>query len=174
MTYSIHTRNKRVVRARVILHGHEDSVSLGSRDVDHVCLGGLSPNAVNLDNLHCVTFKPHILRCKSSNINKVQEIGLSRLDVHGEGGGVIDQGCVGHGLSAGRVLVVDEALEQVTKLVVIPVGECNNALFIILTQVGVFRVRNDQSLAESFRVLASGVRVVPVRAGLIELYDLAC
>ena len=52
----------------------------------------------------------------------------------------------------------------------VPVRQRYNVFFIVMPDVGVVVVMDDKGLTPAIGVLALGVRVVPVRAGLVNLY----
>jgi hypothetical protein len=53
---------------------------------------------------------------------------------------------------------------------VVPVGKCENDLFIVQVLVRIFRVMYDQRSAKSVGILASLVAVVPICAWLVDLH----
>jgi hypothetical protein len=57
--------------------------------------------------------------------------------------------------------------EQVGQLVVVPIGHADDELFVVLERWA--RIVNDDGSAEAIAVLAAGMAVPPVGAGLAEL-----
>ena len=51
----------------------------------------------------------------------------------------------------------------------VPVGQCQRYLFVELSVVGIVRVVDDVLSTEAVWVLATAMRVIPVRARLIDL-----
>lgn len=54
----------------------------------------------------------------------------------------------------------------------VPVGQGDDALFVVLSEIRIFGTRKNKGLAEAIRVLALNMGVVPVGTGLVDLRSL--
>lgn len=165
----VHAPNHRVILTRIILHGDQDAVALSAGNVDHICIRRLSPDPVDFDNPHSVALDPEVLTGKSTHIGEVNQISFPGFHWRLQVSSVVHQCTVRHRLGAGGVGHADELFQKIWQQIMIPVGESQNQLLIILTQVRVIRVRDGESLAQTIRILATGMAVVPVGTSLIDL-----
>jgi hypothetical protein len=58
-------------------------------------------------------------------------------------------------------------------LIMIPVRQSKNQLLVIQIRIWIFRVVNDERASKAIWILPIYMRVVPVRAGLCDLFELA-
>ena len=73
------------------------------------------------------------------------------------------------GLRASRVGHADKPLDQRWHLLVIPVGERQDQLLVVLVCIRVLGIVDDERTPESVWILPAIVRMVPVRAWLSDL-----
>ncbi len=76
--YRVHVRHKREVCARVVLGREEETVALSCADVDHLGVGRLDVDAVDLDDAHGVVLEPQVLAGEGADVDGAEEIGPAR------------------------------------------------------------------------------------------------
>jgi hypothetical protein len=169
-TYSIHAGSNGEVLGGILLRGKEETDSLGSRDIDHLGLGLFSIDTINLDNAHGVILKPEVLSSKGTHVDHAEEVRSLGLDGESEVHSLVHQSGVRDRLSTRRVRLDHEELgDEILHLIVIPVRQCQNKLFINLLLVRKVLVVNNQRAAQTVGVLCAGVGVIPVSTRLVDL-----
>lgn len=116
-----------------------------------------------------MTLEPEVLAGKGTNVDDAELVRLARLDGDGEVLRLVHEGGLGHGLGAGRVGLCEELRDQVLHLVVVPVRQGEDELMVNFVLVGEVWVVDDERAAQTVGVLGVGVRVVPIRARLVDL-----
>jgi len=129
----------------------------------------MSVDAVDLDDGHVVAFEPHILSGKGTDVDHPHKVSLPRLEGHLQVLGVVEEGRLRHRLGTAGVLLAHEEVDQAGHLVVVPVGYADDNLLVVLVLVRVLGVVHNERTSYSIWVLALAVRVVPIRARLVDL-----
>ena len=171
-THLIHASDESEIGGCVIFGCNKNSVPLGHANVNHVGISWLRVDAIDLDDLHRVVFKPKVLRCECSHVDDVEHVRLAGLDGSGEVLCIVHQCCIRYWLCASRIGKVDELRHQGWYFIMIPVGQGEDALFVILTFERGIWVVDDQWSSQSIWILRLGMRVIPVRPDLIDLVPL--
>lgn len=169
----IHASNNRKVGGSIVLCGNQDAVALSSGQIDHVGFSGLGVNAVDFHDLHRMAFEPEILPGESSHVDDAEHISLTWLNLDVQILSVIHQGRLGDRLSTSWIGVAYEAGKLTRHLVVIPVRQSQNELFIILVLVWRVRILDDQCTTKAIWILARIMRMIPVGSRLVDLVALS-
>ena len=113
--------------------------------------------------------EPDILASECTYIDDSEHVGLPGVDCSGKILGVIEKGRFGNWLCSSGIGHTDETLQQNWHLLMIPIGDCENPLLVILAFVWGVGVIDDQSPAKPIRILPRKMRVIPVCPRLINL-----
>lgn len=113
-----------------------------------------------------MALEPDVLSGKSTNVDHTEQVCFAGLYCHSEVLGLIEQSSLWHGLCTGRVVLADEAGEQVRHLVMVPVRDGEDKLLVVLAFEWRVWVIDDEWPAQTVWVLAHHMAVIPVRAGL--------
>lgn len=144
-----------------------------SGQIDHLSLRRLSVDTIDLNDSHVVTFDPEVLTGKGADIGHSEEVGLARLDGNGEILRVVHQCRVRYWLGARGILEADEVVHESGKLIMIPVGDGDADLFVVLSGIRILGIVDEELSSEAIWVLCSAVRVVPICARLFNLQDVS-
>ena len=169
IAYFVHTANHGEVLRGIVLHGHQEAVSLCSGEVDHLGVCGLGPDAVNFDDSHRMSFNPEVLAGKGTDVGHAEEVRLARLHRHCKILGIVHESGIRDWFGTSGILVAQEVVDQPRHLVMIPIRQCDGHLFVVLSSVWALWIVNDQLPTPTIRVLAPRVRMVPIGAGLVDL-----
>ena len=153
-THLIHASNVRIIGRGIVLHRDENAVTLGGSKVNQVCFRSLGVDAVNFHNPHSVAFKPEVLTGKSTYVDDAEHISLSRFDWRFHIDGVIHEGRFWYRLSACWVGHTDEAFHEFRHLLVIPIGQGQYPLLIVLSLVRRFRIIDNQRSTKTVGILS--------------------
>ena len=160
-----------VVLGRGGLRGDEHTVALRGRDVEAVHGLRLGIDPVDLDDGHGVLVEMHVRGREGGHADHAHEVRLARLEGELNVLRVVDQVGVGDRLVAGRVQRRGEVgAEHGGELLVVPVREAEDNLLVVFAGVGGVRVVDDERAAQAVGVLPAHVGVVPVGAGLVDLW----
>lgn len=110
------------------------------------------------------------MRCKRPNIDHVNQICFPRNNFDLKALSIVHEGGLWHGFCAGGALDVDKLLDQLRYGPMIPIGEGENDLIIVVALVRVMGIMNNDWISEAFGVLPIIVRVVPIRSSLLGLF----
>lgn len=117
----IHACSVGEIGRSVILGSDEHTVALGCCEIYHFGGRRFGVYAINLNDLHCMAFKPDIVSGKARDVDDAEQVSLSRLDSRRKVLRVVEQGRLWHWLRAGRVGHAHEALEHVGHELMVPV-----------------------------------------------------
>ena len=117
-----------------------------------------------------MAFEPEILCSESCHVDNAEHVSLSRLNGNAEILGIVHERSVWHRLCACGIGKAEEAREKTGHLIVVPIREREHNLFIILILVRSIWVADDQGSTKTIRILPGCVRVIPICAGLFNLF----
>lgn len=120
-SHLIHAGNHRKVFGSIFLGGHQEPISLCSRDVYHVGFSRLGVDAIHLDNLHLMPFDPKVLASKGTDVRHPEEVGLSRLHRQCHVLRIVHESGVWDGLGTCGVLITHKEVDQARQLIMVPV-----------------------------------------------------
>ena len=153
-THLIHASNVRIIGRGIVLHRDKYAVTLGCSDVNQVCFRRLGVDAVNFHNPHSVAFKPEVLTSKSAHVDDAEHISLSRFHGRFEIVGIIHEGSFWYWLGPRWVGHTDETLHELRHLLMIPIGQSQYPLLIVLPFVGGVGISNNQWSTKTIRILS--------------------
>lgn len=169
VTYSVHAADHSIIYRRLVFGGDQEAVTLSSRNINHFSLGRISIDTVDLNYSHVVTFEPKVLTSKCTNVDDPEEIGFARLNSDGKVLSVVHKSCLWDRLGTSRIGFVEELWNQNLHLLVIPVRERYDDLFVHLVCVRGVGISDNKWCTKTIGVLSFIVRVIPVGPGLIDL-----
>lgn len=117
-----------------------------------------------------MALKPKILSGKSSDIDDAEQVCFSRLDCSGDILRVVEQGSFRDRLGPSRIDYVNEAIEKIGHEIMIPIGQSQDSLLVVLAFVRGLGIGNDEWSAQAVRILGELVTVIPVCTRLIDLH----
>lgn len=62
----------------------------------------------------------------------------------------------------GGVGYIDKLFQKIRHLIMVPVGDRKQSFFVVLPSIRVLRIRDDQSLSQSVRILTPAVGMIPL------------
>lgn len=101
-----------------------------------------------------------------------QHVRLARLHRNSQVLRVVDQGGIGDRLGTSWVGDINKRGEQRLHEIMVPVGEGQDNLLVVLVLVWILGIEDDEGSAQAIGILASGVRVEPVGSRLVNLLAL--
>ena len=172
---NIQCRENDKVLARVILGCDEYVPSLSGCQAKHFCsqFFWLHINSINSDGSHIMALEPYGNTREIGHVDHVNEIRLSWLHLESNVLTVIDQARIGDWrlprldgivVNVGGGLVI---VEECGHVLMIPIREGHCELFVEME--GRIWIVNNERAPQAVWVLTLSVRVVPIRAGLIDL-----
>lgn len=119
-----------------------------------------------------MALEPEVLTSEGTHVDGSEQVGRVGLDGQGVVGGLVHEGVLRNGLGTGGVGLCHELGNESLHLLMIPVGEGEDELLVIVILVGELLVMDNEGSAQAVGVLSAGVRVVPVGSGLVNLWKL--
>lgn len=174
ITYRVHACHQRIVCCRLVLSRHQETAPLSSREVDHVRNRGLVVNTIDFNDGHVVALKPYILTSEGPYVDYTEEVSRPRLDRYLQVLRVVEESGLWDGFSSGGVAFADEPGQQISHLIMVPVRDGQYHLIFLLVQCvqeGRIGVMDDERSPKPVRILSIGVGMVPIRAGLVDLFN---
>lgn len=164
---SVKSGDDGVVSVGSVFSSQEDSVTLGSSDVDSFNFLGFDVDTVDFDNGHIVIFEPEKDGTKGTNIHEMEKISGIWLNRDGDVEAFVEDEILRDGFCTSGVINGQELWVEDVHNIVVPIGDSEGEFFINLVgKVGIFVV-DDERGSLAVRILARSVGVIPVGTVLV-------
>jgi hypothetical protein len=154
-----HSKNS-CIRRSIGFGSDEDFISLSGADIKSVRRGWLCCRSVEANDGHFKALEVEEERREGTNVQDVEEIGLSWLDVVHSRLAIVHDRTIGDWRDRREISSRLEEFDDVNTLLVIPVGKRKSVSLVIMSVIRRVPVVDNERATESIRILALIVRCV--------------
>lgn len=152
-----HSKNS-CIRRSIGISSDEDFISLSGADIKSVRGGWLGCRSVEANDGHFMALEVEEERWESTNVQDVEEIGLSWLDVVHDRLAIVHDRTIGNWRDRREISSRLEEFDDVDTLLVIPVRKRKSVSLVIMSMIRRVPVVDNERAAQAIRILALVVR----------------